>query len=133
MASTGAPNSFAPRAVRFPLRFGVGARSCPALGGNGRKLMDASDRDRKKAWKLQQRKLAQDAFQISESLLESLFETVEAQVEDLGCDHTLRFTSSWIAKHEQPEVEILRWLSEHGGSCDCEVLANAADHWEQNR
>ncbi|MBI2276495.1 MAG: hypothetical protein HYU74_04015 [Dechloromonas sp.] len=36
--------------------------------------MDASDRDRKKAWKLQQRKLAQDAFPISDALLESLFE-----------------------------------------------------------
>ena len=35
--------------------------------------MDTSDRDRKKAWKLQQRKLAQDAFPISDALLESLF------------------------------------------------------------
>ena len=95
--------------------------------------MDASDRDRKKTWKVQQQKLARAAFPISESLLESLFKAVEAQVKDLGCDHTLRFTTSWIEQHEQPEVEILRWLREQGGSCDCEVLANAADHWEQNR
>ncbi len=95
--------------------------------------MDASDRDRKKVWKLQQRKLAQSAFPVADPLMKSLIEAVEAQVEDLGCDHTLRFTTSWIVQHEQPEAEILRWLHEHGGYCDCEVLANAADHLEQNR
>ncbi|WP_423679890.1 hypothetical protein [Undibacterium sp. WLHG33] len=51
--------------------------------------MDASDRDRKKAWKLQQQKLAQDTFPISDSLLESLFEAVDAEVENSGGDHTL--------------------------------------------
>lgn len=95
--------------------------------------MDAGDRDRKKAWKLQQRRLAQDAFPISNALLESLFEAVYARVENSGCDHTLRFTQAWIAEHKQPEAEILAWLGEHGGCCDCEVLSNAADNWEQNR
>ncbi len=95
--------------------------------------MDASDRDRKKVWKLQQRRLAQGRFPISDALLESLFEAVYAQVENLGCDHTLRFTQEWITEHKQPEAEILAWLRKHGGCCDCEVLSNSADHWEQNR
>ena len=95
--------------------------------------MDANDRDRKKAWKLQRQKLAQDAFPITNSLLESMFEVVDAEVACAGCDHTLRFTEKWISQNKQPRIEILSWLSEHGGSCDCEVLANAADHWEQNR
>ncbi len=95
--------------------------------------MDASDRDRKKDWKQQQRQLAQDAFPISDVLLGSLFEAVDAQVENSGCDHTLRFAQAWIAEHMQPETEILAWLREHGGFCDCEVLSNSADHWEQNR
>jgi len=85
--------------------------------------MNASDQDRKKAWKLHQQKLAQDAFPV----------TVNAQVERSGCDHTLRFTQAWISEHSQPGTEILAWLREHGGFCDCEVLSNAADHWEQNR
>ncbi|MCX7255769.1 MAG: DUF2695 domain-containing protein [Polaromonas sp.] len=95
--------------------------------------MDAIDRNRKKAWKLQQRKLAQDALPISDSLLESMFKTVDAKVEAIGCDNTLRFTESWIAENKQPEVKVISWLREHGGFCDCEALANAADHWEQNR
>jgi hypothetical protein len=96
-------------------------------------MMDTSDRGRKKAWKLQQRKLAQDRFPIPDALLESLFQAVDTQVEDSGCDHTLRFTQAWIAEHKQPEAEILAWLREHGGFCDCEVLLNSVDHWEQNR
>lgn len=103
------------------------------LGVKEPKLMDTSDRDRKKAWKLQQRKLAQDAFPISNALLESLFGAVDTQFENSGCDHTLRFTKAWIAEHKQPETQILAWLREHGGFCDCEVLSNSADHWEQNR
>jgi len=27
----------------------------------------------------------------------------------------------------------VEWLREHGGHCDCEVIANAAEHWEENR
>lgn len=56
--------------------------------------MDVSDRDRKKAWKLQQRRLAQDAFPIADALLKSLFEAVDAQVENSRCDHALRFTQA---------------------------------------
>jgi len=95
--------------------------------------MDTTDRDRKKAWKIQQRKLAHDAFPIPDSLLEAMFKAVEAKVETMGCDHTLRFTESWIVENTQPEEKVISWLHEHGGFCDCEVLANAADHWEQNR
>ena len=95
--------------------------------------MDTGDRDRKKAWKLQQRKRAQDAFPIPDALLESLFQAVDAQVENSGCNHTLRFTQAWIEEHKQPEAEIRAWLRDHGGFCDCEVLSNSVAHWEPNR
>lgn len=95
--------------------------------------MDANNRDRKKAWKQRQRQLAKDVFPLPDALLKALFDAVDAQVEVSGCDHTLRFTESWIAEHEQSSEKILTWLREHGGFCDCEALANAADYWEQNR
>ena len=95
--------------------------------------MDTGDRERKRAWKAQQRQLAQAAFPISSELLQAMFETVEAQVDENGCDHTLRFTNQWIADEQQPMDKIAPWLAQHGGFCDCEVIANAFDHWEQNR
>lgn len=95
--------------------------------------MDASDRDRKREWMQQQRRAAREAFPIADSLLESLFDAVDEKVEEEGCDHSLRFTAEWLAANEQPIETVVAWLSEHGGYCDCEVVANAADHWEQYR
>ncbi len=95
--------------------------------------MKSSDRDLKKSWKLQQRELARSAFPADDPLLQSLFEFVESKVDGHGCNHTLRFTERWIADHQQPTKPIVEWLAAHGGSCDCEVVANAADHWQQNR
>ncbi len=43
------------------------------------------------------------------------------------------FAAEWLAANEQSVVEVLAWLNKHGGYCDCEVVANAADHWEQYR
>ena len=57
---------------------------------------------------LQQRRLAQDAFPISDALLESLFRGCGGNVENSGCEHhTLQFTRSWIVERKQPEAEIL--------------------------
>lgn len=95
--------------------------------------MNASDRDRKRAWKQQQQIAARESFPMADSLLESLFESVDEKVQVGGCDHTLRFTDAWLSANEQPAGKVLAWLKEHGGFCDCEVLANSADHWKQNR
>jgi hypothetical protein len=103
------------------------------LNGRKQNQVKSSDRDLKKNWKLQQRELARAAFPVADPVLESLFDFVESNVDDHGCNHSLRFTTQWISEHEQPEKPILEWLAAHGGYCDCEVAANAADHWEQNR
>lgn len=95
--------------------------------------MDAIDRDRKKEWKRQQRLAAREAFPIADPLLKSLFDSVDERVEEEGCDHSLRFTTEWLTTNAQPVEEVLAWLSEHGGYCDCEVVANAAEHWEEYR
>jgi hypothetical protein len=95
--------------------------------------MNPEDRDREKAWKEQGRQKAQAAFPLPNELLESLFASVEAKINKEGCDHSHRFTDSWVSEHKQPRDPILKWLEEHGGFCDCEVVANAQDHWEQNR
>lgn len=95
--------------------------------------MDASDRQRKKRWKDQQRAAEKAAFPLSDDLLCSLFETVAASLAEHGCDHTRRYTEEWLSRHPGTREAVIAWLEEHGGFCDCEVDANAADHWEQNR
>jgi hypothetical protein len=69
--------------------------------------VESSDRDRKKAWKAQQRERARSAFPASDALLQSLFAFVERLVEEQGCDHSLRFTKQWITDHQQLEERIV--------------------------
>jgi hypothetical protein len=95
--------------------------------------MDATDRERKRQWKEQERAAARAAFPLSDDLLRSLFEAVAASVAEHGCDHTRRYTDQWLLGHPQSCEAVIAWLEENGGFCDCEVDANAADHWEQNR
>jgi hypothetical protein len=95
--------------------------------------MDAEDRQRKKAWQSREREGAQRALPLAAELLESLFAFVGQAVDQDGCDHTLKATHSWIAQHGVAQEPLVAWLRENGGYCDCEVVANAKDHWKQNR
>jgi len=95
--------------------------------------MDSADRDRKKAWKQREREAARSTFPLPNDVLQAMFNSVEAQVEDSGCDHSHRFTRQWLSENQQPEDQIIGWLEAHGGYCDCEVAANAYDHWVQNK
>jgi len=95
--------------------------------------MDSADRNRKRAWKDEQRASARAAFPLSREMLEQFFDAVDSALEQSGCDHTLRFTEQWLSDNVPDREPMITWLKNHGGFCDCEVLANACDHWEQNR
>lgn len=62
-----------------------------------------------------------------------MFEAVDSALARDECDHTLRATIAWLASQQLDGAVVLAWLAEHGGYCDCEVVANAGDHFKQNR
>ncbi|WP_093552848.1 DUF2695 domain-containing protein [Pseudoduganella namucuonensis] len=95
--------------------------------------MDNADRNRKRAWKNEQRTLARSAFPLPSEALEQLFTALDSSLEQSGCDHTLRFTDQWLAANVSDREPTIAWLKSHGGFCDCEVIANVCDHWAQNR
>lgn len=95
--------------------------------------MDNIDRNRKRSWKDKQKALARASFPLPDESMEQLFSAVDQALEAEGCDHTLRFTESWLNRSGFDHLTTVAWLKEHGGFCDCEVIANACDHWEQNR
>jgi hypothetical protein len=41
-----------------------------------------------------------------------------------ACDHTTRLTAIFLQVEQLDNATVLSWLGEHGGYCDCEVLAN---------
>ncbi|MBX3290213.1 MAG: DUF2695 domain-containing protein [Acidobacteria bacterium] len=95
--------------------------------------MDQTDRALKKQWKSQQKQSARSAFPLSDELLISMFDFVESSVEKHGCDHSLCFTEIWLKDNDVAQDKVIGWLEDNGGYCDCEVVFNAMDHWEQNK
>jgi hypothetical protein len=95
--------------------------------------MDSADRNRKRAWKDEQRTSTRAAFPLQSDALEQLFTALDSALEQSGCDHTLRFTEQWLAANVPDREPTIAWLNNHGGFCDCEVIANVFDHCEQNR
>ena len=71
----------------------------------------------------EERKKALAALPLSRNDLADLFDHLdEALSED--CDHTLAKTKAFLKSRNLDNENVLRWLEDHGGHCDCEVLDN---------
>jgi hypothetical protein len=66
---------------------------------------------------------------ISEVALQDLFDYVNAKLSSNGCDHTLTHTRIFLATRNLPVEEVIAWLGSCGGNCDCEVVANSEEAW----
>jgi len=71
-----------------------------------------------------------DNMPISFKELAKLLDHLDEQLGVEGCDHTPRMTIKYLENINLPSEEILSWLREYSGYCDCEVLANVEDSWE---
>ena len=95
--------------------------------------MDEKARELKKRWKATEKNAARAGFPLSDDKLEAMFDSVELAVEAAGCDHSLKATTTWLKTSGLESEAVISWLQDNGGFCDCEVVANAREHWEQNR
>lgn len=54
----------------------------------------------------------------------------DATLPQRGCDHTSLITREW-AQHQAVAFDVLAaWCLDNGGHCDCEVLADCEQHWQ---
>jgi hypothetical protein len=95
--------------------------------------MDKDARNLKRTCKNDARSAARAEFPLDDDLLADLLDYVSEAVEQSGCAHSLKATEEWLAERQLGREAVINWLEKHGGYCDCEVVANAAEHWEQNR
>ena len=65
---------------------------------------------------------------LSKPDLKALFDWLD-ETADVGCDGTLRRTQEFLRGRGQPDGDITDWLTDNGGGCDCEVLANVEEVW----
>jgi hypothetical protein len=85
------------------------------------------------AWKAHQRTDVRSKFPLSDSQLASLFDSLDAELPDRGCDHTLRLVREWCARADLEPAPVEAWLRDNGGYCDCEALANAGQVFRESR
>lgn len=81
-------------------------------------------------WKSEQRAAASKKLPLPNAELRSLFDYLDAELPVRGCDHSHRICLDWISQRSAPPEELLNWLRENGGYCDCEALANAEPNWK---
>lgn len=66
-----------------------------------------------------------DEIPLHETVLRQLFDYIDSELKNTGCDHTLRHSVTFLEKSKVPHIDqVISWLNDNGGYCDCEVIAN---------
>ena len=94
-------------------------------------MADLSKAEKKalaKAWKESQRK----GYLLSEETVQELFEYLEEQLDNSGCDRTLHNTERWVRDNIPQELfeSVIAEITAMGGYCDCEVLLNCYEDYD---
>jgi hypothetical protein len=68
---------------------------------------------------------------MNRELFKKLFEYLNIELGDRNCDHTNSITQVFLQENGIIDTEnILTWLANNGGYCDCEILANVEEQFE---
>ncbi len=90
-----------------------------------------TDKEQKKklkdSYKAAQRQKLETSMPMSRSDLMDLLDYLDESLS--SCDHSLKHTAEFLKNHSLDSNRIIPWLQEHGGYCDCEVLANVEDEF----
>lgn len=97
--------------------------------------MDKNEKERRRQIRNELRKKQQNEFEkslpLNRILFENLFDDLDNQLEKFGRDDTNKLTIEFLEKNNIMNIEnILSWLSENGGYCDCEILTNVEEKFE---
>lgn len=97
--------------------------------------MDKDEKARRKRILSELRQKQQQEFEqslpIDREILANLFDYLDDQLEESGCDDTNILTATFLKNKKIENIEmVLDWLAENGGYCDCEILANLEEKFE---
>ena len=89
-----------------------------------------SRKDKLQVWRAQQRAAARAKLPLPDDQMKAMFDMLDQALPGSGCDHTLKLVRAWAEQQSLPFDAIAAWCHENGGYCDCEVLANCEQIWE---
>lgn len=97
--------------------------------------MDKDEKERRKQILNELREKQQQKFEqglpMDREIFVGLFDYLDNQLEENGCDHSNKLTAEFLEKNKISNIEnVLNWLADNGGHCDCEILANVEEKFE---
>ena len=85
-----------------------------------------------KAYANEQKQSFKDSLPMDEELFWQLFDYVDEKLEITdGCDDSLTFSREFLEKQKVDVEGVLDWIVNEGGGCDCEVLYNVEERFEE--
>lgn len=98
-------------------------------------MPDKSEKERRKEMIDNLKKKAGQEFEaslpISRDNFKKLFDYLDTSLADQDCDDTNSLTRTFLVQSGIANVEeVLEWLANRGGNCDCEILANVEEQFE---
>jgi hypothetical protein len=98
-------------------------------------MADKTDKDRRKQLLSDLCKKASEEFEkslpMSRDNFMKLFDYLDTKLNDKGCDDTNRFTKMFLKQIDIVNSKnVLEWLADKGGYCDCEILANVEEQFD---
>jgi hypothetical protein len=98
-------------------------------------MSDKTEKEKRKQILYELRKKAREEFENSLPMgsdnFKKLFDYLDAELSSKTCDDTNVLTKGFLLQHNINNVdEVLEWLANQGGYCDCEILANVEEQFE---
>ena len=98
-------------------------------------MPDKSNKERRKQIMDDLKNKAEQEFEsslpMSSDNFKILFDYLDTHLNDKGCDDTNTLTKTFLLQSNIEKLdEVLEWLADHGGYCDCEILANVEEQFE---
>ena len=100
-------------------------------------MPDKSEIERRKQLardlKFKARQEFEDGLPMSRMDFEALFDYLDEQLTDYSCDDRLKHSTSYLHTLKLNNLEeITEWFRVNGGYCDCEVLSNVKEKFDDN-
>lgn len=95
------------------------------------RIMNKEDKKRLlNEYKKRERESFEKSLPMSKNLFVDLFDYLDENLEENGCQHDFTLTLSFLEDNNCDVDTVIEWLLENGAGCDCEVLFNIEENFE---
>ena len=81
-------------------------------------------------YKRRQKEAFLSSLPMPAQLFKELFDYLDVELSVEGCQDDLRLTRAFLESQGCDTEAVLSWLEENGGDCDCEVLGNIEEKFD---